>query len=225
MSFGRWLALWAVLVVALQAVAWGSGLRGAALAEAVETGSARVESKTLGEVGDDLIRKAIQTQRDTLPFWAILVALGDFVAEPLVLASRALGFATLCAGLAALLGRAPRIGETLTECARDQWPWVLGLAVQVGLMLALNRPEVETSATLLLPAGTHPAWLWVALKQLDVFALIGWTGLALGARRRAQLPLAGAMLLGLWLWAFEAAVRVGLALAFGASMRLTIMPA
>ncbi len=224
-GFGRWLGLWAALVVGLQLVAWGSGYRGAGLAAAVEQGSARVETKALGEVGDEVIRKAIQTQRDTLPFWAILLALGDFGAEPLGVAVRALLCATVFAGLAALAGRPTRIGETLADCARGQWPWVLGLAVQVGLMLLLRRPDVETSATLLLPDGTYPATFWTALKQLDAFALIGWTGLALGAHRRGQLPLWVALGLCLLLWTIEASMRVGLALAIGAGMRLTVLPA
>ena len=71
----------------------------------MEKGAARVESLGIGEIGDDLIRKSIRTQRDTLPFWTVLAMLGDFLVEPVSLAVRALAVATAFGALAALTGR------------------------------------------------------------------------------------------------------------------------
>jgi hypothetical protein len=224
LGFGAWLAVWAFASVMLQASAWLSGLRGADLARAVERGAATVETAGIGELGDDAVREAIRTQRDTLPFWATLVAIGDFLGEPLGLALRASLAAVLFAGIAALTGRPTRFEETLADCARAQGFWVLGLATRVGLMLALDRPEVETSATLLLAEGPQPASAWVALRQLDAFALVGWSALAWGARRRGQVGLIGALALCGVLWMGEAIGRVLFDLIVGAGMRLSILP-
>jgi hypothetical protein len=219
------LALWMALVVLLHGVAWLSGHRGNVLAGAIERGAARVESWTLGEVPDDAIRKAIGLQKDTLPFWLALTALGDFALDPLALAARAVLVAVLLASVAALSGRPVGFDRGLAACARGQWPWALGLAVQVGLMLALGRDEVETSATLLLPPGSYPATTWVMLRQADAFALWGWVALAVGGWRRGQANLLTAGLICGGLALAEAALRAGWLLFLGAGMRLTLMPA
>jgi hypothetical protein len=222
--FGPMLLGWMAIVVLLQVVAWGSGLRGTGLAVAVEDGAARVESWTIGEVGDDVVRKAIRTQLDTLPFWATLTALGDFVLEPMSLAVRAILATTMFCAVAALSGRSVQFDATLISCVWLQGIWVLGVAVRVGLMLALGRGDVETSATLLLPSGAHSAALWVALQQLDLFAAVGWCGLALGAWKRGQTRLPVAVALCLLLWVCEAALRIGATLVIGAGMRVSLVP-
>jgi len=101
---------------------------------------------------------------------------------------------------------------------------VLGLAVRVALMIALGRPEAETSATLLLPPGTHPATLWIALRQLDAFAALGWLAMAAGAWRRGQAGLPGALFVCAGLAVTEAILRIGAALVLGAGMRMTLIP-
>jgi hypothetical protein len=223
--FGRVLLLWMALVVLLHAVAWLSGHRGNVLAEAIERGAARVESWTLGEVPDDAIRKAIALQKDSLPFWLALMALGDFALDPFALAARAALVAVGLASVAALSGRPVRFEWGMAACARGQWPWVLGLAVQVALMLALGRDEVETSATLLLPPGAYAAATWTAMRQADAFALLGWALLAWGGWRRGQANLLVATLICLVLAVSEAALRTGWILFLGAGMRLTLLPA
>lgn len=223
--FGRLLGLWMVLVVLIQIACWLSGTRGAALAVAVERGAARVERWSIGEVGDDVIRKAIQTQHDSLPFWATLAAIGDFVVEPLSLAVRAVLVTILFCGLAALTGRTVQFDSMLGYCAAVQGIWVLGLAVRLGLILALGREEAETSATLFLPAGTtHSALTWVGLRQLDVFALAGWSALAWGGWKRKQVSVFSAVVLCGLLWAFEAFLRISGSLSLGAGMRMTLIP-
>ncbi len=222
--FGAILALWIGMVVLLQISAWLSGMRGHGLARSVERGAARVESRNIGEVPDDVIRKAIDTQQDSLIFWATLHALGDFVGEPLWLFARTILTATCFAGIAALSGRLIRFDAGLAGCAAAQGFWVLGLAVRVGLMIALRRPDVETSATLLLPSGTYPAALWVALQQLDAFAILGWLVLATGAWRRGQSNLFVALFICAVLWLGESTLRIGLTLILGAGMRMTLIP-
>src|SRR5262245_59475088 len=80
------LTVWMALTVGLQRVLWSSCLKGRALSEAVEQGAARVESRAIGEVSEDQVRKAIRTQNATLPFWTALALIGDFLIEPLSLA-------------------------------------------------------------------------------------------------------------------------------------------
>jgi len=223
-SFGRTVILWAFAIVLLQGVLWVSGFRGLELTRAVETGTARVEADGQGALGDDAIREAILTQRETLPFWATLVALGDFVVEPMLPMLRAAIAAILFSGLAAVRGRPIRFDETVADCAWVQGFWVLGLATRVGLTLALDRPEAETSATLLLPPGTHLALLWAGLQQVDAFALLGWAALAMGARRRDQAGWPTATLLCGGLWALESSVRFAMVLVIGGGMRRSLLP-
>jgi hypothetical protein len=221
---GQTLALWMALVVLLNAVLWVSGLRGYVLSRAIERGAARAEKAGIGEMADEVVRKAIRTQQDTQTFWEALTMLGDFGLQPIGLAVRALLVATLFSGVAALVGRPVRFREGLASCATAQGWWVLGLTLQTALMIALRRPDVETSATLVLPPGSHPAALWIALRQLDIFAALGWMAMARGGWRRGQVNLFTAVLVCGLLWACEAAVSTGGALIVGAGIRLTLIP-
>ena len=222
--FALTLALWGALVLGLNGVTWLTGFRTDTLAEGVEQGAARVESSGIGEVSDDLIRRAIQTQHDTLSFWTTLAWLGDFLVEPLALAARALAAATLFASVAALVGRPVRYELALNECATAQGFWVLGLAVQVALMIALRRGDIETSPILLLPQGVYPAPAILALRQLDLFAVLGWSVLARGGWRRGQVNLTVAVLICVMLWLVEAVVRIAFGLVLGSGARLVIAP-
>jgi len=222
--FGATLALWMVLVAGLNGVLWITGFRVRALAEAVEQGAARVESRRIGEVSDDDVREAIRTQHESLPFWTALAMIGDFVGEPVMLALRAMLVATAFSALAALAGRPARFDAALAQCVGVQGLWVVGLAVQVTLMVVLRSPEVETSLALLLPPGTHSAAAWVALRQLTPFALLGWAALAWGGWRRRQVGLTAAVLVCILLAIAEAALRINVALVLGAGMRLTLIP-
>ena len=212
------------VVVALNAWTWLSGMKGYALAVAVEEGTARAETAGIGELGDDVVRKAIRTQEKTTLFWGVLSALGDFLGEPAALALRALAVAVVFSSLAALTGRPVGFHEAFAECAAAQSFWVLDLALRSALMVALRRPDVETSATLLLPTGAYGAPLWAALSQISPFAAIGWLVMALGGRRRGQVNLATAFLVCGALWFGEAAVRIAFTLTLGAGMRLSLMP-
>ena len=220
----RRLGLWVALTIALQGALWATGFRAAALAEAVERGAERAESARIAEVGDDLVRKAVKLQESTLPFWTTLAVIGDFVVEPLTLVLRALLAAVLLGGFAALVGRPPGFERALAENAGAQGFWVLGLAVRVGLMIALKRGDVELSPTLMLAPGTYPATVVVGLRQLDPFAFLGWLAMARGAWSRGQANLAVAGLVCGMLWAAEAMARVAGTLVFEAGMRLSLMP-
>jgi hypothetical protein len=222
--FGPILALWTALVLGLHGAIWLAGFRTGALAEGVERGASRVESRGIGEVSDDLIRRAIQTQHDTLSFWTTLAWLGDFLVEPLALPARALATATLFAAVAALVGRPVRYELALHECSTAQGVWVLGLAVQVVLMITLRRGDIETSPALLLPPGVYPAAAWLVLRQFDLFAVLGWAILARGGWRRGQVNLASAVAICLVLWLGEAALRVPLGWVIGAGTRLELVP-
>jgi hypothetical protein len=211
-------------MIALRAVVWVTGFEPKALADAVDRGAARAEATRVGEVGEDLIRKAIALQRDTLPFWTALARLGDFAFEPTALVVRALAVATLFAAVAALTGRPVRFSNGLTESAKIQGIWVFGLGLRVALMVALRREDVETSLALLLPSGTHAAATVLLARQADAFALIGWTALAWRGWRRGQASLATAIVLCGMLAIAEAMIRVSCGLVVGAGMRLSILP-
>ena len=221
---GPILALWMALMVALQGAVWIAGFRPAALESAVERGSAKIETKGVGEVADEVIRKAIRMQQDSLPFWRTLVLIGDLAIAPLGLAVRAFLVATFFAGVAALTGRPIGFAEALAACAKAQGFWVLGKAVQVALMFALRRNEVETSLALFLPAGTYPATAWVGLRQVDFFALMGWIALVRGGWKRGQVNLATAIAICTSLWLVEATLAVAGTLVVEAGMRLTLIP-
>jgi hypothetical protein len=137
---------------------------------------------------------------------------------------RALAVATLLSALAALVGRPVGFRQALDECAWLQGFWVLGLAVQLALLIKMQSTEVETSLVLLLPAGTYPALMWVALRQLDAFALLGWAALIRGGWRRGQSNLAVATLACALVALCELTCRLGFALITGSAMRLMVMP-
>lgn len=222
LRFGPLLAIWMALTVLINGGLWAAGFRAGALSAAVEQGAAEAESQGIGVLGDDLIRKAIRTQHDTLPFWTILTFIGDFLIEPLVLALRALSAATAFSAVAALLGRGIDYNKALSDCTLVQGFWVLGLAVRAALMVAFRRGDIETSAALFLPPGAYPALLWLSLAQLDIFAMMGWAALAIGAHRRRQAGWTLALTLTLVLALSESFVRVALGLGMGAAMRLSI---
>jgi hypothetical protein len=212
------------LIAALNAGAWLSGLRPTQLAEAVERGAARIETRTRGELSDDTIRKAIRTQRDSLPFWRTLALLGDFGIEPLMPAVRALIVSVLLAALAALTGRPPGFGAALAENAKLQGLWVAGLAAPLFLMVVLRRDDIETSAALALGAGAYPASAWVALRQVEPFALVGWLATIRGAWGRHQANLVVAAIACFFLAILEMIVRIMFILVMGSGMRLMMVP-
>ncbi len=223
-SPGWVLAGWMLLLLATNSLAWMGGMRGAAIAMAVERGAARVERNQLGEVPDDAIRKAIQTQQDTLVFWATLSALGDFLFDPLSMAVRAVLAAVLLSGAAAVVGRSVRFEDGLYDCVTLQGLWVLGRMVQVGLMLWLGRGEVETSPVLLLPSGTYAAWIVLGLRQFEVFATLGWLAMAWRGWRRGEANLVVALLCCAGLLVCESLIRVAWAVLIGGGMRLSVLP-
>jgi hypothetical protein len=212
------------LTFAAQGVLWMSGARNSSVESAVETGAARAESEGIGEIGDDVIHKAIQTQHATRTFWVALWFLGDFVCEPSSLVVRALLVATAFSSVAALTGRPSQFAAGLASCVAAQGFWVLGLVLRAALVVALRRPDVETSLTLLLPRGSYDAATWVALGQLDLSALLGWTALAIGGWRRGQVHPAAAVIVCGSLWSLEALLRMSAELVLGAGMRLTLIP-
>jgi hypothetical protein len=211
------------LAVGSQGVAWLSGTRPMELAAAVERGAAKVESEGIGERREDDIRKDIRLQRASRSFWTALALLGDFGAEPLGLALRAVVAATAFASLAALVGRPPGFDRALAESSAAQGYWALGLAVRASLMVALRRPDVESSPVLFLPPGTYPAAMVVGLRQLDVFWMLGWSSLARGAWRRGQANLVVAFVVAATLWAVEAVLRESFTLMIEGGMRRSIV--
>ncbi len=213
-----------LLTTGLYAVLWVTGFRQRELGLAVEQGAAKAEWRGIGELGEDLIRKAIHTQRETLPFWKALAGIGDFLVEPLLLGLRAATVAVVFAALAALWGRPVRFDAAMAECMALQGIWVSGLAVQVVLMVVLRRPEVETSAVLLLGPGSYSALVWVALKHMDLFAAAGWLAMAWRGWRRGQVGLVAAVLVCLVLALGEIGARIASALVIGGSMRLSLLP-
>lgn len=221
---GAVLLLWGFLIVSIHAYPWVSGRKPAEIARAIEMGAARIESRTRGEVGDDAIRQAIRTQRDTYPFWRALALIGDFGLDPIAPALRAAAYATLLSALAALVGRPIGFGPALVGNARMQGWWVAGLAVSVILPAALGKPDAETTAALFLPPGKYPAAAWLAMRQADPFALVGWLALIRGAWSRHQANLLVATLAAVAIAATEAAIRIALALVAGAGMHLTVLP-
>jgi len=218
------LLLWTILTIVTLGGLWIAGFRTRGLVAAVDHGAARIESMRIGDIDDDLLRKTIQTQRDTLPFWTVIALLGDFLAEPMALVTRALAVATGFASIAALRGRPIGYERALAECSAAQGYWVLGVIVRAVLMMALRRDDIETSAVLLLPAGTYPAFFVLALRQLDAFALIGWVTMGIGGVRRRQVKWLGAVFVILSLATLEIVTRVSIAAMLGAGMRLSVMP-
>lgn len=125
---------------------------------------------------------------------------------------------------AALRGRPPGFPLAWSDCVRWQGIWVLGLAVQVVLMVTLDRTHVDTSLLLLLPAGTYSARTWLLLRGVDCFALIGWLALAWGGYRRGQASLLAATCLVTAWAAVEVVVLSGASLVINLGVRLSLMP-
>ncbi len=221
---GSILCLWIAAMVGLQSVLWVTGFKHRSLDDAVDRGAARAEQRRTGEVGDDLIRKAIRLQRETLPFWTTLARLADFAFEPAALAARAVAVATLFAAIAALTGRPIGFMAGLRAASWSQGFWVLSLAVTVGLMVGLRRADVETSPALFLPPGRYPAAIILLARGADPSLLWGWLAMAWGGFRRRQVNLPTALVVCLGLMMAETTVRVGCGLIAGAGMRLSILP-
>jgi hypothetical protein len=223
-QFGAILCVWIVLVLALNGARWTAGSRPVFLSAAVERGVQRVEAAGKGEVGDELVRKAIRTQRDTLPFWRVVFLFGDFVIDPLTLALRAIMIAIGFTAIAAMTGRAFQFERALSESAWIQGWWVLGLAVRVGLLVWLRRgeDELDTSLALFLPPGAYHAAVWLMLREFDVFALLGWVSLAAASWRRGQANLLTAVVLCSVLGLSEMSLRTALGLVLGSVMRLSL---
>ena len=223
--FGAVLCVWMVLIVALNGARWIAGFRPVLLAAAVERGVQRIETAGQGEMSDDLVRKAIRTQRDSRPFWSVLHAFGDFVIDPCAPVLRAVGVAIGFTAIAAMTGRRLQFERALAESAWIQGYWVLGLAVRVGLLVWLRRGEddLDTSLGLLLPPGTYPAATWLMLRQCDLFALLGWSSLAVAGWRRGDANLAAAVFLCSTLGLFEISLRTVVGLVLGSAMRLSLI--
>jgi hypothetical protein len=221
---GSWLVVWLAILVAIHGAVWTAGLTGTTLAIAVDEGAAKAESWGVGETADDVVRKAIRLQNETLPFWTTVALLRDFLADPLALIARAVVVTVLFSGLAALTGRPIGFNAAMRANVLAQGLWVLSAAVSAGLMIGLRRTEVETGLTLLLPPGHYDAAAWVALSKVDAFALIGWTVMGVGGWSRGQVNLATAGLICFLLATVECAFRIITALTLGAAMRLTLIP-
>lgn len=223
-KWGWLLTVWMLLVVILNGVVWTTGVPDYDLAVGVERGAARVEERSVGEENADVVRKSIQLQRDSLPFWKVITLVGDFLIEPLWIALRAFSAAVALSAVAALTGRPVRFPTAMRECVAWQGVWVLGLAVRVALMLAMHRSEVDTSIVLWLPPRMFAAREWVVLQQIDCFALIGWLGIAWGACRRGQASLWASLLTCLFVAAVEAPIIAGTSLLVNLGLRLALFP-
>ncbi|MBM4091392.1 MAG: hypothetical protein FJ276_18500 [Planctomycetes bacterium] len=217
--------LWMALVCLSHGVLWATGTRQFLLAEAVEEGAAQVERRTRGEESEDVIRKEIRLQRDTLVFWRVIAAISDFVVAPLALAMRALIVAVAFSAVAATFGRPVRFAHGLAESMVYQGIWVAGIVLSSVLILVLQVTRVETSVLAFMPPGSYSGPLWVALRQVDGFAAIGWFCLAWSAWRRGQSNLAVALAVCVMLALLEAAVFASASLLVNLSMRLTLVPA
>ncbi|MDG3005205.1 hypothetical protein [Paludisphaera mucosa] len=219
------LGLWLALMLALYAAMWASGGRSAALTTALEGGVTRIERDGAAAPSDEAVRKAVAMQRAAFGFWATVRLLGDFLFEPAAMALRAGAAAVGFTACAALAGRPLKFEPAWAGCVRLQGWWVLGLAVRLGLVVWLRRSEddVDTSLALFLPPGTHQAAVWLALRGLDAFAIVGWLALALAGRRRGDANLAVALGLCGVLGAVELAARVGAAWFVGSAMRLALI--
>ncbi|MGE3821902.1 MAG: hypothetical protein AB7I30_21015, partial [Isosphaeraceae bacterium] len=198
---------WVTLVVVLNSVLWFTGVREAALKEAVERGVTRVELRMVHEARESAARKAIKAQRESLRFWTTLALLVDFVFEPLSLVIRATLVATTLSALAALFGRPIDYSRALDDCARDQGYWVLGLGVHVALLVWLCVGDVDTSVAQFLTPGLHRAPIWSLCRQMELFALWGWAVLALGGWRRGQVNMLTAVFSVGFLAAIELTTR------------------
>lgn len=222
--WGWMLVVWIALTIVLRGVYWTSGVPDHQLIRAVEQGAARVELLTAGDDNLDVVRKAIELQRSSLPFWTVLAVLGDFVLDPLWLGLRAWGVTVALNAVAALTGRPVRFPAMMAQAVAWQGVWVFGLACRLAWMFVLQRGVIDTSVTLLLPAGVYGASTWVLLQQADLFALIGWLGIAWGGVRKGQANLPVSLLVCGVLASVEAVVYAACALVLNLGMRVALLP-
>jgi hypothetical protein len=223
-KWGAVLAGWMAATIVLQGMIWTTGVKDYDVADAVERGAGKVEERQKGEDNEDVIRKGIKLQRDTLTFWTVITLIGDFFFAPLMLFVRPLMVAVAFAAVAAASGRGVRFPVVMSDCVGWQGVWVLGLLVQVVLMLALWRAHIETSILVFLPAGEYSARTWVILQQVDCFAIVGWFGMASVGWRRGQTNRLMAVLVCLFLWAIELTVVSSASLVVNLGMRSSLMP-
>lgn len=222
--WGRWLALFMILTLVLNSLAWLTGLRQLGIEKAVEQGAAKIEERMLGEDSPDVVREQIELQRNSLGFWTVLALIQDTVVGPLVLFFRAGIVAVTFSSIAAVSGRRSRFPIMMSDTVRWQGIWVAGLAVRAALMLMLDRGNIDASITLFLPAYSYSAFTWTSLQQLDLFALVGWIGMAWSGRRHEQANIVVALLICVVLAAIEASLFAAGSLLVNLSMRLTLFP-
>ncbi len=222
--WGWMLATWIALTIVLRGVYWTSGVPDHQLAQAIEHGAGRVERQSESEENVDVIRKAIELQRGSLVFWTVLALLGDFILDPLWLGLRVLAVTVALNAVAAMTGRPVRFPAMMAEAVAWQSVWVFGLACRVAWVFVLQRGDIDTSLTLLLPARVYGAREWVLLQRVDLFALIGWLGLAWGGVRRGQANLPVSLLVCGLLAVFEALLYAAGALFLNLGMRVALFP-
>ena len=222
--WGWLLMVWMALTVVLNGAIWTTGVTDHRLAQAVEDGAAEVEKQHVGEENEDVVRKEIQTQRDTLRFWTVITAIRDFVIAPLFLGLRALAVAIALSAVAATAGRPVRFDESMHECVAWQGVWVTGLAVRVVLMLALDRSAISTSVQMFLAEESYTASRWLFYEQLDCFALIGWLGMVWGGWRRGQAGLLMAVIACALLAAIAVGIHGSASVVVNLGMRMSLMP-
>jgi len=223
-AWGWLLMVWMALVVVFNGVIWTTGVTDHRLAQAVEDGAAAVEKQHVGEENEDVVRKAIQTQRDTLRFWTVIAAIRDFVIAPLFLGLRAIAVAVALSAVAATAGRPVRFDDSMHECVAWQGVWVTGLAVRAVLMLALDRSAISTSVQMFLAEESYTASTWLLYEQLDCFALIGWLGMAWGGWRRGQAGLLMAVIVCIVLAAIDVGIHGAASVVVNLGMRMSLMP-
>lgn len=223
-AWGWLLIVWMALVVVFNGAIWTTGVTDHRLAQAVEDGAAEVEKQHVGEENEDVVRKAIHTQRDTLRFWTVVAAIRDFVIAPLFLGLRAMAVAVALSAVAATAGRPVRFDDSMHECVVWQGVWVTGLAVRVVLMLALDRSAISTSVQMFLAEESYTASSWLLYEQLDCLALIGWLGMAWGGWRRGQAGVLMAVIVCALLAAIDVGIHGGASLVVNLGMRMSLMP-
>jgi hypothetical protein len=223
-AWGWLLMVWMALVVVFNGAIWTTGVIDRGLAQAVEDGAAEVEKQHVGEDNEDVVRKEIQTQRDTLRFWTVIAAIRDFVIAPLSLGLRAIAVAVALSAAAATAGRPVRFDDSMHECVAWQGVWVAGLAVRLVLMFVLNRSAVSTSLQMFLAEESYTASTWLAFEQLDCFALIGWLGMAWGGWHRGQAGALMAVIACVVLATIDVGIHSSASLVVNLGMRMSLMP-
>lgn len=224
-SPGALMLLWMVLVILLYGLLWLAGFQQRHIAEAVEAGAALLESRSIGEMSEQSIRDSLEDQRDTRRFWTVVLLIGNFCIEPLVLPLRALTVAVAFSAWAALMGRPAAFHGMWAVSAVWQGLWVLAVATQAGAVLLSGNHEVNTSIAMFLPDEIVAAHLWLIADNVHPLALFGWIILSWKAWRLRQANWFMAMLIGSVLLSLELLIRVSCGIVVGASMRLTLIPA